>query len=110
MEEKENKDKFLITLLILFVLFLIIYITKEAGYYEFKAHKKTELTKESIKRFEKDIEAGKNVTINDYIETDYKDYSNTITNLGYNLGKMTENFMNKGIKKTLKVLSRLFYE
>jgi len=109
MEEEKSKDKFMIVLLILFVLFLIIYITKEAGYYEFKAHNKAELTKESIKKFESDVENGKNVSINDYLVTDYKDYSNTITNLGYNIGKFTEDFMNKGIKKTLGVLSKLFY-
>ncbi len=110
MEENESKDKLLIVLLILFVIFLIIYITKEAGYYEYKAHNKAELTKEAIKKFENDVEEGKNVSINDYVVNNYKDYSNTISNLGYNLGEITESFMNNGIKKTLKILSELFYE
>ena len=109
MEETQSKDKFLVILFILFVLFLIIYITKEAGYYEYKAHNKQVLTNESIKQFEHDVEEGKNVSINDYVVNTHKDYSNTITDIGYNIGKFTEDFMNKGIKKTLKVLSRLFY-
>ncbi len=109
-EEKNSKDKFIIILLILFIIFLIIYITKEAGYYEIKAYKKTILTKENIKKFESDVEEGKNVSINDYIVSDYKDYSNNITNLGYKIGKLTESFMNDSIKKTLKVLNKLFYE
>lgn len=110
MEEKENRDRFLIVLLVFFVMFLIIYITKQAGYYEYKAYNKSTLTKESIKKFEQDIEEGKNVSINDYVVSDYKDYSNTITDLGYNTGKFVENIMNNGIKKTLKMLSTLFYE
>ena len=110
MEENESKDKLLIVLLILFILFLIVYITKEAGYYEYKAYNKAELTKEAIKKFENDVEESKNVSINDYVVNNYKDYSNTISDLGYNLGEITENIMNNGIKKTLKILSELFYE
>lgn len=109
-ENKKNNDKFMIVLLVLFVIFLIIYITKEAGYYEYKAYNKAVLTNENIKKFEKDVENGKNVSINDYLVSDYTDYSNTITDLGYNIGKFSENIMNKGIKKTLKLLSALFFD
>ncbi|MBQ6285771.1 MAG: hypothetical protein IJK67_05675 [Bacilli bacterium] len=110
MEENNSKDKFIIFLLILFIIFLIVYLTKESGYYQYKAHNKAVLTEENIKRFEKDVEEGKNVTINDYVISDYVDYSNSITDLGYNIGKFTENIMNKGIKKTLKILSALFFD
>ncbi len=110
MEENNSKDKFIIFLLILFIIFLIVYLTKESGYYQYKAHNKAILTEENIKRFEKDVEEGKNVTINDYVVSDYVDYSNSITDLGYNIGKFTENIMNKGIKKTLKILSALFFD
>lgn len=110
MEENNSKDKFIIFLLILFIIFLIVYLTKESGYYQYKAHNKAILTEENIKKFEKDVEEGKNVTINDYVISDYVDYSNSITDLGYNIGKFTENIMNKGIKKTLKILSALFFD
>ncbi len=110
MEENNSKDKFMIFLSILFIIFLIIYLTKESGYYQYKAHNKAVLTEENIKRFEKDVEEGKNVIINDYVVSDYVDYSNSITDLGYNIGKFTENIMNKGIKKTLKILSALFFD
>ncbi len=110
MEEKENRDRFLIILLVFFVIFLIIYISKQSGLYEYKAYNKSILTKENIKKFEKDVEEGKNVSINDYLVNSYKDYSNTITDMGYNFGKLVESVMNNGIKKTLKMLSALFYE
>lgn len=110
MEEVNNRDNFLIILLALFIIFLIIFISSSKDYYEYKAYTKTTLTKENIERFEKDVEDGKNVSINDYVVSDYKDYSNTITDIGYETGQVVETFMNKGIKKALKFLSTLFYE
>ncbi len=110
MEEEKTKDKFIIFLTILFIIFIIIYVTKETGYYEYKVHNKTILTQKNIKKFEKDIEDGKDVSINDYVVSNYIDYSNNVSNLGYNLGKNVEYIMNKGIKKTLKVLKRLFVD
>ena len=109
-ETKKTKDKFLIILLLLFIIFLIIYISKETGYYEYKAHNKAILTSENIKKFENDVENGKNVSINEYLVSNYVDYSNSFTDIGYNLGKFIEEIMNAGIKKTLKFLSALFYE
>ena len=52
----------------------------------------------------------KDVSINDYVVSNYVDYSNNISDLGYNIGKSTEIIMNKGIKKTLKVLRKLFFD
>lgn len=109
-EEIKPKNRLIKFLLVFFVLFLILYIFKETGLYEYKAYTKSRLTNESIKQFEKDISEGKNVSINDYVVEEYKDYSNFITRSGTKLNKMVESVMNDGIKKTLKVLSRLFYE
>ena len=110
MEESKTNDKFVTIILILFVIFLIIYIANGSDYYEYKAYTKSTLTKESMKRFEKDISEGKNVSINDYIGAEYIDYSNSFSDIGYETGKIVETIMNKGIKKALKLLSTLFYE
>ena len=40
---------------ILFVIFVTIYISQATGYYEYELHKKSELTKEQIQKFEKDV-------------------------------------------------------
>ena len=58
----------------------------------------------------KDREAWLNVSINDYLDNEYKDYSNIVTKTGSSLNRIVETFMNSGIKKTLKVISHLFYE
>ena len=110
MEENKSKDKFMIILTALFALFIIFYITRESGYYEYKVHNKTVITEKNMKKFEKDLSSGKDVTLNDYIESDYIDYSNNISDLGYNIGKYTEIILSKGIKKTLKVISALFFD
>lgn len=109
MENKKEKNYLLIVTLILFIGFIIIYISKKAGYYDYIAHNKAVLTEESINKFEKDVDSGKNVTIDDYLVNENVDYSNIITNIGYNTGNIIETFMNKGIKNTIKIVSALFY-
>lgn len=110
MEEVKSSNKLLKILLFMFVGFLILTISKETGLYEYQVHNKTILTKEAMLKFENDVEKGKDVSINDYLESEYKDYSNIVSKTGSNLNKFVELFMNKGIKKTLKVMSHLFYE
>ena len=111
-EEESTKNKYSVVklLLLLFVIFLILFISKETGLYEYKAYTKSKLTNEAIEKFEKDVSEGKNVTLNDYVVDEYKDYSNIISRSGSSLNKIVESIMNDGIKKTLKILSRLFYE
>ena len=109
-EEASSKNYFLIIMIFLFIIFLILYISGEAGYNEYKVHTKTILTEEAIKEFEKDISEGKNVKLENYIKTEKIDYSNMISDTGYNVGILIEKFMNKGIKKTVKILSSLFLD
>ncbi len=108
-ETTTNRNYFLIIMLFLFVIFLILYISTEAGYFEYKTHTKTVLTNESIKKFESDIQKGKNVKLENYITSEKIDYSNIVSDTGYNTGLLIETFMNKGIKKTVKILNSLFF-
>lgn len=109
--EKEKKRNYIqILLLIFFIVFIILYISKEAGYYEYKAHQKVVLTKEAITKFEQDVADGKDVKASDYVKSDYVDYSNKLTIIGSELGKFVEDFMNDKLKKGIKILSRLFWE
>lgn len=110
MDKKSKKNIFLKLLVLIFIFFLIVYLSKEAGFYEYKMYNKAKLTQEAINKFEKDIDDGKNVSIEEYIIKDNIDYSNTFSNIGSSVGNLIENFMNNGLKKTLKVLSELFYE
>ena len=106
----QEKNTLLKIALLLFIIFLILYICKETGFYEYKAHNKSVLTSESLKKFENDVNEGKDVSLKDYVVDEHIDYSNKVSNLGYNIGSTVEKFMNGGIKKTLKIISALFYE
>ena len=66
------------------------------------------LTEEAMKRFERDVNEGKDITINDYISTNYKDYSNNVTKVGAKTGKFIEEFITGGISRVIKVLGKLF--
>ena len=110
-DEKTKKRNYLqIIMLTFFIVFMILYISKEAGYYEYKAHQKVVLTEEAITRFEKDIADGKNVKASDYVKNGYIDYSNKFTVFGSKLGEVIEDFMNDKLRKGIRILGRLFWE
>lgn len=109
-EIKKEKNYLDIVLLFLFSVFLILYLSNNSAYSEYKTYEKSMITKESILEFEKDISSGNDVTLKDYVTTDSNDYTNTFNNIGYQTGKMVEKIMNEGIKKTLKILGSLFFD
>ncbi len=106
----KKKNLLLKILSFLFAIFLLYYILVKTGYYEYKVYTKTKLTQEAIKQFEKDISENKNVKIEDYIEDNTYDYSNVATNIGDKIGMSIETIMNEGIKKSLSIVSNLFYK
>ena len=63
-----------------------MYVSKEAGYYEYKAYTKSKLTEEAIKKFENDIENGKDVSLKDFNGIEYiKGIVGTLKKLGLDL-------------------------
>ena len=109
-ENEKNSNSILKILLFLFVLFLIIYLSGKTGLYEFKTYTKTHLTNDAIKKFENDLDKGMDVTLNDYIISKEKNYTNIVNKTGSFISNGIESIMNNGIKKTVKILKRLFYE
>ena len=109
-ETSSNNYSILKFILFLFIIFMIFYISSETGLYEYKTYTKTHLTNEAIKQFEHDLDEGLDVTLNDYIISKEKNYTNICNKTGSFISQSIESIMNKGIKKTIKVLKRLFYE
>lgn len=107
---KKHNNYLLKFLLISFILFLIIYFTNETGYYEYRIYQKTKLTEESIYQFEQDIKNNKDVWTKDYVVNEYVNYSNKFSNTGTKIGEYIEKFMHYIIKKSLEILSDLFYK
>lgn len=108
METKKKPNYIKITIIGLFILYIILYILKSTGYYEGSIRKKTSLTEVEIKRFEKDIEDGVEVDLKDYLKDQNKNYTNNTSKFGYNVSTKTEYILNEGLKKIVKILSRLF--
>ena len=93
-------------LILLIIIFLVMFFTSSGGYYEYQLSKKTTLTNESIKKFEKDLKTGKKIDINDYIKDNNKHYDNKVTRLGNNLSKGIDNIMSTGIKYIFEYLEK----
>ncbi|MBR2997877.1 MAG: hypothetical protein IKF37_02235 [Bacilli bacterium] len=101
------KKFFSILLLILFIIFLIIFFSSRSNYYEYSNHKKVLITNEKIEEFEKDINEGKNVNINDYIKDESKDYSNNITRVGDFISNNIFDITSKVVKITYNFISKV---
>lgn len=110
METKKEKNYLLKFILFTFIIFMVLYISNEKLYYEYRAYNKKILTEEAIDKFEGDISENKNILESDYVIKTRKDYSNKFSNLGYNTTTLINKIMNKGLKNTFKVLSTLFYD
>lgn len=106
--KKKKRNPVLTILIILFGVYLAFYYAFLNGYYEYKEYNKMIITEEAMKKFENDIKEGKDISINKYITTDYKDYSNNISNLGLKTGEFLENAVNKGLGGFFKVVGKLF--
>lgn len=59
-----------------------------------------------MERFEKDLEEGKDITIEEYI-TEKKTYNNKVSDLGIKTGEVTEKLVVDGLGSIFKVISKL---
>ena len=66
------------------------------------------LTKEAIERFEKDVAEGKEVDINNYVDTSVKEYNNKYSSLGLGISTAIDKGVNKSIDFFLKIIKTLF--
>ena len=96
------------SLLVLFLLFLGLYFSSNAGLIDYQAKYKKNLTEKEIMKFEEDIKNGVNVDIKDYINTNNKYYNNSISKASLKISntignavKGTLDFMFKQIEKNM---------
>lgn len=98
------KNVFILVFSILFILFISLYVTQATGYYEFSNSKKSTLTNEAIKRFEKDVREGKEVEAKNYLE-EQKQYNNKISNTSLMISKTIEKSFNYLMGKLFKEIN-----
>lgn len=97
-------------IVISFVTFTALYLSEASGYFEYKNRKKTVLTNERIKQFEKDVNEGKQVDLKDYVDIDDRNYQNKLSKTGLAISSSSEKIIQKIIGETFKVLSKLVGE
>lgn len=95
---------------LLLVTFLTLYFSQATGYYEFKQHKKVIYTAEQIKKFEADVAAGKDVRIEDYMETTNRDYSNKTSDLGLSISETIGDIVKSGIEGFFDTINKMVQE
>ncbi|SRR5699024_6762553 len=91
--------------LILVFLFFVLYFMQASGYNEYTRNRENMLTEEQIKEYEEDIEAGKDVTIKDYLNKDKVNYENKVSELGLDLSRLIEDIFNKGMNTFFEMLN-----
>ena len=103
-----NKEKIFNTvLLILFLTFIGIYVTNASGYQEYEMYKKTELTKEQIEKFEKDIKENKSIDVKDYLNDDDKNYINNFSKRSLSVSNFMGKYIKDGISGVFNFMSKL---
>ena len=91
--------------LILVFLFFVLYFMQASGYNEYTRNRENMLTEEQIKEYEEDIEAGKDVTIKDYLNKDKVNYDNKVSELGLDLSELIGDIFNKGMNSFFDMLN-----
>lgn len=88
----------------LFLAFTVLYLSEGAGYFEYEQHRNMVLTNDKIKEFEEDVKNGKNIDIENYVETKAKDYSNSVSNFGLDLSGFVNDVVTEGLNSFFKFL------
>lgn len=95
-------------MILFFIIFLINYYQVQSGNYVSEENKRTILTEEKIREFESDVKSGNFVDIKDYTEHDYVDVSNSITDLGYEIGESVDDFINNKVVRIFEYIGKFF--
>ena len=66
--------------------------------------------KVSYEQFEKDVAAGKEVDIEDYLEQPDRDYGNKMSNMGYQISSQIGDLVKLGVDKLFGMLNKMVDE
>ena len=94
--------------MVLFIIFIGLFLANKNGFYETKVKKETYLTNEAIKRFEKDVEDGKKIDINNYFVKTETNYNNRFNEAGEKIGLSINALFTKGFKNIWQIIKVLF--
>ena len=105
MNEKSKPNYFKLVIYVFIVVYMALYFLDSSGYYQ-KRRDKVEFTSAQIERFEEDVNSGKNVSINSYLEDTNKDYSNSFSKTGYFISTIVDKTFKKLVNGILALASK----
>lgn len=108
MENKKKSNIFNKLFLILIIMFLCLYSISVMGYKDKRQETKTLYTEEMIRKFESDVEKGKEIDINDYFTYEEVDYSNKSSDLGEKISKSVDYVSSKSLEFMSNLFTYLF--
>ena len=89
---------------VIVLLYLILYISYENGYYERINQEKTLMTEEMILKYEEDLANGVDVSQEDYI-VERNNYANIYTRMSLKVSQKFENIVDSAIKFLFKKIN-----
>lgn len=95
---------------IFFLAFVVSYIIERSGYYEYNLEKRTILTGEMMRKFEKDISDGKDVTLEDYAIPTYRDYTSSLTRKTNKVSSGVNKLLKRGIENVFRIFGSFVKE
>lgn len=87
--------------------FLFSYAIEKSGYYEYNLQNKKNLTEEEIEQFEKDVKAGKDIDINEYLKDNTIDYSNNLTKTTSEMSIKLNKYLKKFLTNSFDIFGKL---
>ena len=93
----------------LVLLYLILYVSYENGYYERLNQEKTLMTEEMILKYEEDLANGVDVTKENYV-IEHNNYTNVYTRTSLDISKKFEKMVDSTIKFLFKKLNDMVDE
>lgn len=106
--DKKNIIKYVF--FIFFLSFVVSYVIERSGYYEYNLQKRTVLTNESMRKFEKDISEGKDVTLEEYAIPTSKDYTSSLTIRTNKISVGVNRALKNGIERMFKLIGNFVKE
>ena len=105
MNHKKLNKIFRYAIFVSFVTFFALYLSQSTGYFEYRNSKKVALTNKQIEQFEQDVAAGKDVSVEDYLKSQEKQYNNAVSQAGLTISYGIENAFNESMNALFKMLS-----
>lgn len=104
---KEIRKFIFVFLMLSFLIFIIIFISSKAGYYEYSNNSRKNFTEEKMAKFEEDVKNGKNVKIEDYLDSESIIYDNNVSKLGDNMSKIINKSVNFILESSFKAVEKM---